>query len=136
MSASAMALIGLVIWSAVLTFVLLGARIAALRGGAKELNSFAPEGTDLGPAGRRITRAHANSLEYLACAAALLLYAIASGQTAVTDGLAMVLLGARIAQSVTHIVSTSKPAVLLRATLFGVQVLIWLCWAWRFVAAA
>ena len=37
-------------------------------------------------------------------------------------------LGARLAQSVTHLVSTSNPAVLLRFLFFAAQVLIVIWW--------
>ena len=43
----------------------------------------------------------------------------------------MWVLYARVAQSMTHIVSTSAPAVLLRANLFFAQVLIYGWWAIR-----
>jgi hypothetical protein len=42
---------------------------------------------------------------------------------------------ARIAQSVTHIISTSVPAVLLRANLFFVQALIYLWWTIRLLGS-
>ncbi|HBS36295.1 MAG TPA: MAPEG family protein, partial [Parvularcula sp.] len=58
--------------------------------------------------GRRLTRAHANCYENLPLAGAVLLYAIATNQTAVTDPLAMIFLGARLAQSLTHLASTSR----------------------------
>ena len=37
----------------------------------------------------------------------------------------------RIAQSITHVISTSVPAVLLRANLFFAQMLIYLWWTIR-----
>lgn len=131
MSATACTLLGFVVWSIVMTFILLGVRFGAMRQG-KPLNSFSAEGTDVGALGLRVTRAHANSLENLAIIASLLLYAIATDQTAVTDGLAAIVLGARVVQSVVHMVSTSVPAVLVRATAFAVQMVIALIWAWGF----
>ena len=53
------------------------------------------------------------------------------GRLAVTDPLAMWVLYARIGQSLTHIVSTSIPAVQLRATLFFAQIVIYLWWAFH-----
>jgi uncharacterized MAPEG superfamily protein len=126
-----MTLIGFVVWTAVMTLVLVGVRGAAVAAG-KPLNSFAPDGRDLGPLGQRVTRAHANSLENLAPMIGMLLYAIAARQTAVTDGLAPVALAARVLQSSTHVASMSKPAVLLRGQLYFVQVFACLYWAWRF----
>jgi hypothetical protein len=69
----------------------------------------------------------------------LFIYGIATGQSEVTEGLAMVVLGARIVQSITHMMSVSLPAILLRATLFTVQVviwIIWIIWSYGFYSAA
>ena len=129
MSITAIALIGLVAWSLALTLVLVIARFSAVFKGEGEINKFRPDGTDLNPLGARITRAHANSLEYIALPVGLMLLAIASGNVAITDGLAMVFLGSRIAQSVVHTLSTSKLMVLTRATLFTVQIVIMIIWA-------
>ena len=129
MSATATALIGLVLWSVFLTLVLLTVRIAAVARGEKALNGFQADGRDMSAMGLRVTRAQANSLEYLAGSAALMLVAIATGNTAITDGLAMVVLGCRIGQSVIHMISTAQPMVMLRATLFTVQIVIWVIWA-------
>ena len=81
--------------------------------------------------GQRLTRAHANCFENLPIAGAVLLYAIATGQTAITDDLAMAFLGARLLQSLTHIISTAPPAVLLRFGFFVAQVAILLIWILR-----
>jgi hypothetical protein len=59
------------------------------------------------------------------------LAAVVAGQTAVTDPLAIPLLGLRIAQSVVHLASTSVPFVMIRATLFTGQVLIVLWWSYQ-----
>jgi uncharacterized MAPEG superfamily protein len=135
MSASAIAVLGLVAWSVVLTGVLLGIRIAAIAGG-KPMNQFDPSGKDCAPFGYRVTRAHGNSLENLAVNVAPMLYAIASGHAALTDPLANVVLGARIAQSLVHIASSSSAAVLLRGSFFGVQMGIALYWCWTLAHAA
>ncbi len=88
----------------------------------KALNSFSAAGTELPAFGQRLTRAHANTYEFLPIAGAVMLYAIATDQTAITDGLATVLIGARLAQSLVHLVSTSMIAVLVRFVFFFVQV--------------
>lgn len=131
MSATGCALLGFVAWSVLLTFVLLFVRFRAMAQG-HPVNTFAPEGTDVGDFGRRVTRAHANSLENLAIVASLLLYALATGQTAVTDGLAALVFGARVVQSLAHIASGGTPAVLVRATGFAVQMVVALIWIWNF----
>ncbi len=133
MSASIICLFGLIIWSIVLMFVLLGARTKYALSGQLV---FDQQGIDLGGTPQRITRAQANSLEWLVIPSALLIYGIATGQSEITDGLAMVALGSRILQSVVHMLSVSLPAILIRATLFTVQVVIWLIWSYAFYIAA
>jgi uncharacterized MAPEG superfamily protein len=135
MSATAMAVIGLVMWSVVLTFVLLGVRFRAI-GGGKELNAFQADGKDLDAFGLRVTRAHANSLEYLATSVGILLLALVLGRSAVTDGLALLFLGCRVGQSVVHMISTAKGMVLLRATLFTVQTVLLIYWAIKLLGPA
>ena len=135
MSASVICLLGLIGWTIFLLFVLLGARGHAIFSGGHEPNVFDQQGTDVGPFAQRITRAQANSLEWLTIPAALLIYGIATGQNEVTDGLAMVVLGTRLAQSVVHLVSIALPAILVRATLFTVQVVIWIIWSLGFYGA-
>jgi hypothetical protein len=68
--------------------------------------------------------------------ASLLLYANASDQQAITNGLAAVAFGARVVQTAVHVTSGSVPAVLVRATAFSVQMVIALVWAWQFWTAA
>lgn len=132
MSASAICLLGLVGWSIVLTFLVIGARTKSILGGTIV---FEQDGSDLPGFAQRVTRAHGNSLENLAIPAALILYGMATGQSAVTEGLAVVVLGARVAQSVCHMASGAFPAVLARATLFVVQVVIWIIWLLGFYGA-
>jgi len=132
MSASAVVLFGLVGWSIVLTLLVVAVRLKPILSGTIV---FEQDGSDLPGLAQRVTRAHGNSLENLAIPAALILYGLATGQSAITDGLAMILLGARIGQSVVHIASAAHPAVLLRAGLFFVQVVIWASWAMDFYAA-
>ena len=135
MSASAVAVLGLVAWAVVLTVILLGVRLAAIAGG-KPLNQFDPAGKDLTPCGSRVTRAHGNALENLALNVAPLLYAITTGHAAVTDPLAKIVLGARLAQSLVHMASTAPAAVLVRGSFFGVQIGIALYWVWELWHAA
>jgi len=131
MNNTGFALIGLASWAIIQSFILVGVRFGAVQGG-HALNTFDPAGKDMQGFGYRVTRAHGNTLENLAILASFLLYAIATSQTAVTEGLACWLLYARIGQSVSHMISTSVPFVLLRANLFGAQLIICLYWAWQF----
>lgn len=131
MSNTSFALVGLAGWAIVLTFLLVFVRMSAVREG-HALNTFDPEGKDLSGFRYRATRAHGNTLENLAILASLLLYAIATNQTAITEGLACWVLYARVGQSIVHMISTSVPFVMIRATLFGAQMVIGLIWAWAF----
>ncbi len=132
MSASVICLLGLIGWSILLTFLVVLVRVKPILGGAIV---FEQDGSDLPGFAQRVTRAHGNSLENLAIPAALILYGVATDQTAVTDGLAMVVLGARVAQSAVHMASGVFAAVLARATFFVVQVVIWIIWALGFYGA-
>jgi uncharacterized MAPEG superfamily protein len=116
--------------------ILLVASVAVYRGlsssrTGKALNTFAPDGTDVGGFGMRLTRAHLNCVETLPVVGAVILAAAVAGRAAVTDPLAMPLLYARLAQSTVHLISTSVPMVLLRASLFVVQLAIAASWIVR-----
>ena len=128
MSPTVVALLGFAAWSLFLVLCLGCYRIVRVSTENRAPNSFSASGEDLPRFGRRLTRAHANTYEFLPVAGAVMLCALATGQTAVTDGLAYAFLGARLAQSVTHLVSTSNPAVLLRFLFFAAQVLIVTWW--------
>lgn len=128
MGSTATGLIGFAAWLALLSIVLGVYRVGlVLRG--KAANSFTPSGSDLAPFGQRLTRARDNCFETLPLFAALALGAQLSGRLDVTDPLALWVLSLRLGQSLTHIASTSVPAVQLRATLFFGQMLIYAWWA-------
>jgi uncharacterized MAPEG superfamily protein len=114
-----------------LVFVLANLRLVIAMQGEKALNSFSPDGSDLEGFGRRLTRAHLNCLEFLPVFGAVALAAYGSGQLSVTDPLAMVLLYARLAQSIVHMISVAAPAVLVRATCFVVQLGIVAYWIFQ-----
>jgi hypothetical protein len=101
----------------------------------KEANSFNPVGDDVSAFAVRLARVHANCYEFLPFALAGLLYAIATDNTQVTNGLAFLLVGARLAQGLIHLISTSNPAVMLRFALFLTQVLILGSWSLTFLFA-
>ena len=135
MSDTASAVLGLVAWTVVMTFVLVTVRLLAGTKG-KALNSFDPTGSDLEGFGKRVTRAHANCQENLAVLCGPLVSALATGHADITNGLACYVVYARIAQSVVHMASGSVPAVLVRATAFGAQMVITLLWCWQLLHAA
>ena len=134
MGRTATALIGFAGWLALLSIANGLYRVRLVLGGKKAVNSFATDGQDLDPLGHRLTRARNNCYETLPAFAALALGASMAGRLDVTDPLAMWVLYARIGQSVTHIISTSVPAVQLRAAFFLAQVLIYLWWAIRLLS--
>lgn len=136
MSPTAVALLGFALWTILLVVVLALHRTGIVMGGARAANEFKPSGEDLPGFGQRLTRVHANCYENLPVAAAVLLYAIATQNTAVTDPLAYVFLGARIAQSLTHLVSASRQAVTIRFAFYLVQIGLLLYWIVRFFIAA
>jgi len=129
MGSTATALIGFAAWFVLLSLGLGVYRVALVLRGAKAANSFATSGADLAPFGQRLTRARDNCFETLPVFAALALGAQLAGRLDVTDPLAMWVLYLRLGQSVTHLVSTSVPAVQLRATLFFAQMAIYAWWA-------
>ncbi|MCY1373376.1 MAPEG family protein [compost metagenome] len=132
LSPSAAALLGLVAWSLLLVFLLVNQRGLLVLTGRMKVNVFAADGSNTPSAfGQRLVRAHANSLENLPLQASVLIYAIVAGQTAITDPLAGLLLGARIFQSCVHLISTSALFVWLRFAGFFVQLAILAWWLLR-----
>lgn len=93
-------------------------------------NQFNPDNANLSPFMQRLARAHANCLEGLPVFGGLLLVAIVSGRTGITDPLAPWLLAARLVQSVIHLASLSVVAVNARFAAFAVQVAIAVYWTW------
>ncbi len=133
MGPSAMALVLFVAWVAVLLLLLASVRVKAVLEGKKRGNDFDPSGADVSPFSNRLCRAHANCYENLPLFASLILLAIATDHTEITDGLALVFVGARLAQSIVHLVSTSVMAVNIRFLFFCVQVAILIWWVIGFL---
>ena len=121
MNASVIALLGYISW-----FLLLLGSIAVLRVSVsltrgKAANSFRPDGSDVSPFSARLCGAHANGYESFPFMGGLLLLALATNNTAITDPLALIALASRIAQSSVNLVSTSVVAVQIRFAFFLVQ---------------
>ncbi|MFQ5563332.1 MAG: MAPEG family protein [Parvularculaceae bacterium] len=131
MTPTAVALLGYAAWTLVLVLWLGLYRTSLVMAGGRQANSFSPAGDDVDDFGRRLTRAHANCAENLPIAGAVLLFALAAGQAAVTDGLAYIFLAARLAQSITHLLSTANRAILVRFGFFLIQVAILFFWILR-----
>jgi len=135
MSPTLTALLGFALWTSLLVFGLANLRVLVAQRTGKPINSFSPSGDDLEGLGRRWTRVHLNCLEFLPIFGVVALAAIATGRTAITDPLAMVVLYARLGQSIIHLIGTSVPLVLTRATLFVVQLFIVSWWAIRLLSS-
>lgn len=129
LSPSAICLLGLIAWTLLLVFLLVSQRGLLVLGGRMAVNAFAADGSNTpGGFGQRLVRVHANCVENLPLLAGALLYAIASGQSSLTDPLAPLVLGARLFQSLMHLVSTSALFVWLRFAGFFVQLLVLAWW--------
>jgi uncharacterized MAPEG superfamily protein len=111
-------------------------RVGLTLTGKRAPNNFAPDGADVSPFANRLCRTHANAYEGFPIFGGLMLLAIATGTTAITDGLAMYLIGARILQAITHLASTSNLAVQVRFAFFLVQVVIAIWWVIQFLQMA
>lgn len=135
MNATALALIGYIAWVTLLVATIAGMRTVLVLAGKRAANSFTTTGKDVSSFSQRLCRAHANSYEAFPVIGGTLLLALATGQTTVTDPLALVLLGARIGQSVVHLVSTSHHAVTIRFGFFLVQLGIAIWWLVGLAAA-
>ena len=131
MNATALALTGFIGWFVFLLLSLGGVRILATLKG-KAPNSFRPDGTDVSDFAVRLVRAHANCYESFPFVGGLMLLAMATQTTEITNPLALIVLTARIGQSSIHLVSTSNLAVQARFSLFLVQVVISLYWLTAF----
>ena len=130
MSATAFALTGFITWALGLLIVMEVIRTYLVISGQVAANGFTPDNAALSPFMQRLARAHANCIEGLPIFGGLLGVAIIISKTNVTDPLASTLLGARIVQSIIHLVSTTQIAVSLRFTAFAVQMVIGAYWSW------
>ena len=135
MTATLQALLGFIAWTLCLLVLMEAIRSWLVLSGAVPANGFTPDNAKLSPFMQRLARAHANCLEGLPLFGGLMLVAVVAGRETVTDPLAWVLLGARIVQSLIHLVSTSPAAVTARFTAFAVQVAIAVYWVFGLSAA-
>jgi uncharacterized MAPEG superfamily protein len=129
------ALTGFVAWSLFLLVLMELIRSKLVVTKAIPANGFKPDNSNLSPFMQRLARAHANCLEGLPIFGGLMLIAVVSGRSAVTDPLAYIFLAARILQSVIHLSSLSASAVTLRFSMFAVQMGIGVYWTVRLVVA-
>ncbi|MGO4502943.1 MULTISPECIES: MAPEG family protein [unclassified Dyella] len=134
MSTSSLVLTLFIAWTLFLLVLMEGIRSYLVVSGRARSNEFKPDNANLSPFLQRLARAHANCIESLPVVGGLLLVAIVTGRSGVTDGLAPWLLVARMAQSVTHLVSLSVLAVNVRFFFFAVQLAIAIYWTCALLA--
>lgn len=135
-SPSAIALVAFIAWTLLLLTLMEAVRSQLVLRRKVRANGFTPDNANLSPFMQRLARAHANCLENLPIFGGLLLVAIATDNTSVTDPLAYLFLGARVFQSLVHLSSVSALAVTIRFTAFAVQMAIGLYWAFGLLVAA
>lgn len=128
MEASYQLVLGFSAWTLFLLLLIGLLRVGLVLTGHRKPNGFKPSGEDVSPFANRLCRAHANCYENMPMVLGVILYAAWTNQLAVTNCCAMVFLGARVLQSLTHIISTRNKAVLLRFAFFAVQCAILAYW--------
>ncbi|MBN9007132.1 MAG: MAPEG family protein [Rhizobiales bacterium] len=121
-------MIGFIAWTLALLILMETIRTYLVVSGKVPANGFTPDNRNLSPFMQRLARAHANCIEGLPVFGGIMMAAIILSATAVTDGLALWLLGARIVQSTIHLLSTSATAVSARFTAFAAQMLVGVYW--------
>ena len=128
------ALSGFIAWTLLLLIVMEVIRTKMVIARETPANGFVPDNANLSPFMQRLARAHANCLEGLPIFGGLMLVALVTGRSGLTDPLAPILLAARVIQSTIHIASLSNVAVTLRFSAFAVQMAIGAYWCWRLLA--
>jgi uncharacterized MAPEG superfamily protein len=124
------ALMGYAAWTLFLLCLIVSRRGILISLKNKAPNAFNPTGEDVGGFDQRLVRAHANCYENLPIFATIAMFAIYRQYFEITDKFALVLLGARIVQSIVHMASTSVMAVYTRFFFFGIQIIIMIEWLW------
>jgi uncharacterized MAPEG superfamily protein len=118
-------LLGFAAWTLATLLATIGwYRWSRIFAGRAAINEFEADAGRAAGWYQRAHRAHANCLENLPLYAALVVVIVATGAShPALDGLALVLLGARVAQTVTHVAfSSSERAVAVRFVFFFTQV--------------
>jgi uncharacterized MAPEG superfamily protein len=127
-SHSLLALLIYAAWTLSLVSSIAALRVTVVQREQRRANSFSVAGDDVSPFSGRLCRAHANCFENLPTFAALIAVAYLSGNAAITDGLALMLVFARVMQSSIHLMSTRSKPVLARFAFMLVQIVIQIYW--------
>ena len=134
MNATAAALLGFIGWTLVLIVAVELARVYLVLATGRKVTQFNPDGADISPFMHHLARAHANCVENFPIFGGLLLLALLTNQTHITNPLAPYFLAARLAQSLTHLVSTRALAINIRFAFFAAQLGIGVYWVKSFLA--
>lgn len=134
-TSSTVALIGFIAWALLLLVLMEVIRSQLVLRGKVPANGFTPDNAGLSPFMQRLARAHANCVEGLPIFGGLLLVAIVTGRSSITDSLAYVFLACRVFQSLVHLASLSPTAVTVRFTAFAAQMAIGVYWAFRLLVS-
>jgi uncharacterized MAPEG superfamily protein len=135
MSTTLLALLGFLTWTLALLVLMEAIRSKLVLTREVPANGFSPDNAGLSPFMRRLARTHANCLEGLPLFGGFMLLAVVAGKSQLTDPLALLLLAARIVQSIIHLASTSPFAVTARFSAFAVQMGIAGYWAFMLYGA-
>lgn len=132
-SSTTIALIGFISWTLFLLLVMEVMRVWWVAAKKFPATEFKPDNSNLSPFLQRLTRTHANCVEGFPIFGGILLVALISGQTAITDSLSYLFLVSRIGQSLAHLISLSVIAVNVRFMFFAVQLAIGCYWLVKLV---
>ena len=132
MTHTEIAFLGYIAWFIFLIVLIEIYRSAIVIKEGKAANSFALDGADVSPLMQRLSRAHANCYESFPFFGGVLLFAMATATQELTNSLALYFLGARVAQSVTHLISSSEVFSKIRFVFFIVQQVICIHWVWTY----
>ena len=126
-------LLGFITWILVLLVWLAAYRTLLVAKKEQAVNDFKADGSNSPAFGERLARAQVNCVESFAFIGGLMLLALATNSAVITNGLALLLLTARLGQSITHLLSTSVIAVQIRFAFFLAQLGICFYWVSLFV---
>lgn len=133
MNATILALSAYIAWTMLLIFAIAIYRTSSNKKNKRTSLKFDPSGSDVSDFGQRLTRAHANCYESSVFIVGPMMLALATGSAAITNGLALIVLAARVLQSLIHIASVSNAAITARFVVFLVQFAISGYWLFKIV---
>jgi uncharacterized MAPEG superfamily protein len=132
MNETIIGLLGYITWILVLLFWMAVYRTVLVVKKEQVANGFKPDGSNSPAFGERLTRTQANCVESFPFIGGLMILALATNSAVITNGLALLMLAARLGQSISHLVSTSVLAVQVRFIFFLLQLAICFYWVLQF----